>query len=599
MDTNDMIEKYFNILFINYFNEIEISSELMNNYSWSNILHIFNSLYEKLILFSNTSDFTKNYYLIMIYFLNYTNFLKYIKHKDYELNDVYVFLNKIKYNPDIIIFIQANIKNENIENIFGTFNPFIKKKLKLLGTTINKKLLMDFTENVKHLDDIYSDTNMTSKKILNVLLYRYILSNNVNESNYNNFFIKNIIEDNLSNIIDLDTMLKNLPNYKNIINLQVSSEIKNNLGIHLSSLVNFIIKDHSFIKMNTLIDSNKGKIIELTNEKFGGKIIIKKSVDKINKINLYQQNINLINFNIKELKNLHIFKKTNNFIVIEYTSSIINDLSTLLHLTHLITCGVKLLETYPSSIYECVYPLDYNKYYYKTFINFLSYVKEHVNKDMSYNRFLIDLIKYYYIYSYYDYYFYYNSNLVKTAIERIKYKNNIFSEFCESLKYLFKLPTEMTNYPPFFNIEDDLDNLIYYTLEIPNYFKFHDLISAIIQVFNVRVNNPNNVDLIKIILTIKCDNMNQIINGLYTQNNPLNTYNDINLTKNADNNKNSDKSKNADNNKKSDKSKEDNLSKIGINNIPKNEKNLVNNSNAFIELNIENSENYALNTEKN
>jgi hypothetical protein len=372
----------------------------------------------------------------------------------------------------------------------------------------------------------------------------------------------------------------------------VGSEIKNNLGIHLSKLIKFIINDYPFIKFDTITNSQKVKIIELTNIKFGGKVIIQKSLRKVNDINLYQQNINLINFNIKELKNLYILKKTNNFIVLEYTSSIINDLSTLLHLTHLLTCCVKLLETYPSSIYECMYPIDYNKYYYKTFVNFLSYIKENINHDMSYNRFLVDLIKYYYIYSYYDYYFYYNTNLVKTVTERIKYKNNIFNEFCESLKYLFKLPVEMTSYPPFFNIEDDIDNLIYYSQEIPNYFKFFDLITAIIEVFDIKINDPNNFDLIKIILTIKCDNYNQITNE-------VNYHAPVKEQPNVNNSKDLNIKENSDNNKKSDKSKDDNVSKISLNNIPKNEKNLVNNNNAFIELNIENSENYALNTEFN
>jgi hypothetical protein len=227
---------------------------------------------------------------------------------------------------------------------------------------------------------------------------------------------------------------------------------------------------------------------------------------------------------------------------------------------------------------------------------------------MSYNRFLIDLIKYYYIYSYYDYYFYYNSNLVKTAIDRIKYKNNIFTEFCDSLKFLFKLPTEMTNYPPFFNIEDDLDNLIYYTLEIPNYFKFHDFLSALIHVFNIGINNPNNFDLMKIILTIRCNNSNQIINGFNTQTNLKKTYPDTNSNnkypepniKNTNKTTNNTNTKpNTKNNKHSDKSKEENMSKVDMDDIPNNEKNLANNNNAFIELNIENSENYALNTDLN
>lgn len=589
MNIDEMIEKYFYALFTNYFNEIEITNEIINNYKWENISSIFDFLYNKLILFENPSVFIKNYYLITLYFINYTNFLKYIKHPDFEINEIYIFLNKIKYNSDIINYISQNISHNNIDNIFCTFSPFIKNKIKKSNSAMNKTQIIEYIENVKHLDEIYLDTNTSSKKILNILLYRYILSNNVGEPNFNSFFMKNVIEDNTENIINLDTLVKNIPNYKNLINIQVVSEIKNNLGIHLSKLIKFIIKDYPFIKMNT--QNNKdGKFIELTNIKFGGKVIIKKSLEKMNNINLYQQNINLINFNIKELKNLYILKKTNNFIVLEYASSIINDLSTLLHLTHLTTCCVKLLETYPSSIYECMYPMDYNKYYYKSFVNFLSYIKEYVNYDMSYNRFLVDLIKYYYIYSYYDYYFYYNSNLIKTVTERIKYKSNIFNEFCESLKHLFKLPAEMTNYPPFFNIEDDIDNLIYYTLEIPNYLKFYDLITAIIHVFDIKITDPNNFDLIKIILAIKCDNLNQMLNesnhqSMIKEHTNVNNLKDLNIKKKSDNNK------------YSDRSKEDNVSKITMNNVPKNEKNLVNNNNAFIELNIENSENYALNTD--
>lgn len=586
MNINDKIEKFFYNLFTNYFNEIEITDEIINNYKWKNISCIFDYLYSELVLFDNTSNFIKNYYLITLFFVNYTNFLKYIKHPDYELNEIYDFLNKIKYNPQIINYIYQNISNNTINNIFGTFSPFIKNKIKNYSRSITPKQISDYILNVKHLDDIYLDPNITFKKILNILLYRYILSNNINEPNYNNFFVKNVMEDYSSNIINFETLVRNIPNYKNIINIQVTSEIKNNLGISLSKLIKYIIRDNPFIKMNTMTNSDNIKIIELTNAKFGGKVIIKKSLCKINNIGLYQQNINLINFNIKELKNLTVLKKTKNFIIIEYVSSIINDLSTLLHLTHLITCGVKLLETYPSSIYECLYPVDYNKYYYKSFINFLSYIKEHINQDFSYNRFLVDLIKYYYIYSYYDYYFYYNTNLVETMTSRIKYKNNIFNEFCDSLKFLFKLPTEMTKYPPFFNIEDDIDNLIYYSIEIPNYFKFYDLINAIITVYDIKINNPNDFDLIKIFLTIKCDNAIQIINGTISQNN----VQESNNTRVLHASKQSDKIP-------SDKSKEDNVSRITMNDIPKNEKKLVNNNNAFIELNIENSENYALDTE--
>ena len=131
MNINEMIEKYFYNLFTNYFNEIEITSEIINNYKWKNISTIFESLYNKLILFENASDFTKNYYLITLYYINYTNFLKYIKHPDYELDEICIFLNKIKYNPDIINYISDNISDNNIDNIFSTFSPFINKKIKI------------------------------------------------------------------------------------------------------------------------------------------------------------------------------------------------------------------------------------------------------------------------------------------------------------------------------------------------------------------------------------------------------------------------------------------------------------------------------------
>lgn len=583
MNVNDIIEKYFKKIFVNYFDGIQITNELINDYKWMNISWIFNSLYENLLELSNHSEFIKNYYLIMLLYVNYTNFLKYINHPDYESKDVFDYLNKIKNNVKIIKFIFDNSTHINFDNILNTFNPFIKNKLKNTTNFIDNQL-NSFILNIQQLEKIYLDDNTSHKKILNTMLYRFILSNNTSENNFHNFFIKNIIEDAISYDINFKVFMDTLPNYKNIINLNVTQEIRNNLGINLSHLINFLIKDCKNLKLNTIVDSDKNKYFELINTKIGGKIIIKKSPNKINELNIYQQNINLIGFNIKELKNYSFIKKTNNFIIIEYSSSIINNFSNLLHLTHLLTYGIKLLETYPSSIYECLYPIDYNKYYYNTFVNLLTFIKSNINKDMSYNRFMIDLIKYYYIYSYYDYYFYYNTNLVKTIIERVKYKNNIFNEFCESLKIIFKLPPEMSNHPPFFNISDDIDNLIYYGFEIPNYFKFMDLINAIITVFNIEIKNPNKFDLIKIILTIDCEiidsNNTQNIVLDDTKNNKISTKKESLYDK-----QNSPCQKSSFDKKSSEKSTNDNITK--------------NINNAYIELNADNSDNYALNTELN
>jgi hypothetical protein len=556
MDMNDINNKSINRLFLYNFNEIKITDELFNEYNWNNISKFFNFLNEQLLTLLNKNDFIKNYYLITLFYVNYINFLKYLNHPDSENNEIYEFINKIKFNPKIITYLLEN-KTE-YENIIETFNPFVKKKL-INSKNVNLTKIIDFINNVKQLDNIYNEPNVSMKKILNIVLYRHILSNSVNEENFHNFFIKNVIEDTIDYKLDFNSFVENIPNCKDIINLSVSQDIKNNLGIQLSKLINFLIADNPNIKMSICSNNDKTKYIEIINTKFGGKILIKKSTNKINELNIYQQNINLINFNIKEIKNYSFLKKTNNFIVIEYSSSIINNLSNLLHLTHLITAGIKLLESYPATLNECLYPIDYNKYYYKTFYNFLNFIKAEINQDMSYNRFLIDLIKFYYIYSYYDYYFYYNNKLVKTIIERVRYKNNIFNEFCTSLKYIFKLPEEMTNYPPFLNIDEDIDNLIYYNLEIPNYFKFCDLINAFVDVFDIKLNN-NKIDLLKIIKIIKC---NEIL--------PVNINYNNNINKSSS---------------KSESSSSD-----------KNQEKFANN--AFIELNEENSDNYALNTDLN
>ena len=563
---NDIIDKYITKLFTNYFDEIKTKEEIYSDYSWNNISKMFNSLYNNLLTTSDSQNFTKNYYLVTLFYVNYTNFLKYINHKDIELSEIYDFINTIKYNPDFLKLFFDN--KEDFKNIIATLNPFIKKKINVCKN-LSLQQIKELITNVKQLDFLYTDENFSLKKILNIILYRHILSNNTEFKSFHLFFVKNIIESPLTYKINFNFFMDNIPNYKAIVNLNVSHDIRNNLGIQLSQFVNYLIKDYPNIKMSIVTNLDKTKHIELLDTKFGGKIVIKKSADKTNTINIYQQNINLIGFNIKELKNQSFIKKTNNFIEIQYCSSIINNLSNLLHLTHLLTCGLKIIETYPGSLNECMYPIDYNKYYYKSFCNFLTFIKSNVNIDMSYNRFLIDLIKYYYIYSYYDYYFYYNTNLINTIIERIKHKNNIFSDFCTSLKYIFKLPDEMTSYPPFFAVNDDIDNLIYYNLEIPNYFKFCDLISAVIDIFEIDIINSNKFDLLKIIKTIKC-NENSILPENKTQNNNQQNNNQQN------NNKNSSSSSSSEINETNDDK-----------------------ANAFIELNMENSDNYALNTELN
>jgi hypothetical protein len=142
---------------------------------------------------------------------------------------------------------------------------------------------------------------------------------------------------------------------------------------------------------------------------------------------------------------------------------------------------------------------------------------------------------------------------MNTIIENKDSKNEIFLEFCSSIKKLFKLPNELLSFPPFIK-NYIFDNILYYNYDEPNYLKFYDLLMAVKNVFgydNFSINNFSPFDVLT------------LINNLIKFNN------------NDDDN----------NNKKKDtyKSNTENFD--------------VKNLNTFVELNIENSENYQLDTE--
>ena len=140
---------------------------------------------------------------------------------------------------------------------------------------------------------------------------------------------------------------------------------------------------------------------------------------------------------------------------------------------------------------------------------------------------------------------------MNTIIENKESKNEIFIDFCSSIKKLFKLPNELLSYPPFIK-NYIFDDILYYNYDEPNYLKFYDLIMAIKNVLNcdLNINNFSSYDILV------------LINNLVKINND-----DIILNKK----------------KLIDKSNTENFD--------------VKNLNTFIELNIENSENYQLDTE--
>ena len=588
MDINNKI----NNLFTNYFYNIT------NNdiYVWENIKPIFENIMNDL----NSNDknvLLKKYYFFTILYINYTNYLKFIKHSDFNNTEIYEFIKIIKFNKQILNNIIFNLDIVHLKKIFKIFNPFISSKLKkniFLNKTKKDNIIEEYVKNSKQFEKIFELSNNNYKKSLNIIIYRFLLSQSIKYENYHEFYINKILDYSLLNNNNLEIFLKQIPNSKDILNLKINSPIPSNLQINIKKIIDF------FKSVNPLVNyENKNNDFIFTHIKYNGTILLSNDIKyKYNnecvQFNYLQQNLSLFYFNIKELSEYTFLKKSNNFIVIYIESYEINDLSILLNFIHILTISFKILETYPTNIYEILYPLDYSNYYYKSFCNFFQFIKNEINSNLSYNKFIIDIIKYYYIYSYYDFYFYYSTNLLKSIVSNFNFKNKIAIDFFENLKKILKLPNELYNHPPFVNVEDDVNNLLYYSYEIPNYFKFFDFINALCNVNSYEFNNTTIIKCILKFINVDANILNNINENIKDIKNNNENIKDI-----KNNNENIKDTKNNNENIKDTKNNiEDIKSNINDNNSNINNKKLFNNNNTFIELDIENSVNCIFNTEK-
>jgi hypothetical protein len=537
-------DKKFIILLTIPFDEIKnYINENEEEYRWKNIKLLFEKIFEDICTADSKSFFYK-YNLLKLYFVYYTNYLEFLNHEDNLNLDIDNFSDKVKYSEEIILKILNISDNIVINKIIKKLNPFNFNK--------NIENSTNFIKTFKQYEKIQLINFNNYKKILNLIIYRYLLVKNSKFNNYNDFYMKNLYNKDYHDerFLNINNFIKMIPQFKSIIDLKTNSMIKNNLKINYIDIVNF------FIKIN---NNNDYSIEEITNNSFIlhnkkiGKIIFEKSNDNdLNEFYTFQYKLDVFYFNSNnnELKDYNFIKKSKNLFKIKYENNIINNLSSLLNIFFILTKAFKLLDYHISDLYEFMFINNINNFNYITFYNFFSFIKININFDDSVQKFLIDLIKYIYIYSYYDYYFYNNVELMNTIIENKESKNDIFLEFCSSIKKLFKLPNELLSYPPFIK-NYIFDDILYYNFDEPNYFKFYDLIMAIKNVFgydNLSINNFNTYDIFS------------LINNFVKPNNDEETLN----------------------------------TKILINN---NEKYNVKNLNNFIELNIENSENYQLDTE--
>ena len=549
------MDKKFQILFESCFTKISKNLS-KSTYNWDNYKSVFTTLKKNICVkhCDDINNIVTSYELFIIYYIFYTNYLKYVNHEDIGVDEMFEIYNEIKYDENLIKNISRNYDTIMI-NILDTLNPFLIEKGKKDGL----KNISSFLTNIRRLNNIYSmDTKNENKKLLSIILYRYSLSNSLKYDTFNKFYVNTVNIEDLNKNMNFDTFVKSIPDNKFIMNLNIECEIKNNLKIKIELLIEFIVK-----KMGVKIFiTKKDDIIIIENE--NGKIMLKHG-NKY-KMDLFKQCTKNLNMSFETPEWL---KKSNNLINIEYADKIIKNLSIVMQFTHIFTIGLKLLNTTPKNVQELLYPIDYTNYYYDTFTNFLFFIKDFINGiDLSYNRFYIDLLKYYYIYAYYDYYFYYDNKLSELLKTCTSHKNEIFKDFCDNLQLLFKLPTNMSSYPPFFKIIDDIDNIIYYTHEIPSYFKLFDFILATKTVF--KISSPNIKDIVKHIKLINVKHKNKSSVNNFTIKGISSSFGGA-----------------------------DNISKYTENNVLVEYKPLLHNKSAFMEVNIENTENYELKTDKN
>ena len=506
-------------LFTNTFDNITINNNVYNTYNWDNMKKYFNKLIELLVNFDlnkqNKGEYIKYYNFTKISFIYYINYLEYIDHKDALNNDIDTFNNEFKYNLKIIHNIHLSCKYPL--KLLNILHPFFKNA-KSYYNRDNETYLNICKTNKKYESICLQITNLCiQEKIINLITFNHNMVKNLDYNNYSEFYYKNVIDRKHyfnNNFIDFTTFVDNIPKYKKILSIDVNENDVNDNDVNendvnkrydkgsvkhvrISEIINFVLKFFPYL-LCTKIDKNMYVISHIKN---GGKIIIEKSTETINII--FQYNLNLFYLNNPELKDITFFKNTNNFIKIKYQNNVITDLTTLLNTFYFITRSCKYIDHCANSIDEILNIEQYNYCFYDTFFYFLSFIQKNIGENTYYKKFVIDVIKYYYLYSYYDYHFYNDIELV-TELNKNKSKNmdenkKIFDKFCYNVKKLFKIPNELLSYPPFFKIDNSTDNIFLYSYDYINYIKFYDILYSISTVF--KFNTKNIYDIINKLLS--------------------------------------------------------------------------------------------------
>jgi hypothetical protein len=561
-------------LFTDDFDTIKKKYDL-KTFNWENYKQTFNYIYSKISDENiKINYFIKYYYIFTFIYLGYTNYLAYIGHPDIYNEGLEKIANKIKTSIPIVKNLMKFSNDDNICKIIKLNDIFIinKIKKKKVNNTNIQKYIQDYIFDLKQFEKISNLSNDNYKKILNLIIYRYIICKKNNYINYHELYLKRIvgknnIHNNSTHQLDFDYFMEQIPKSKKILNIILNPKPHSNIEVSINKLINYILsKSRNEFHLNLETDT-----IIIKHKKFQGQIKINISTKYENiELNHYQTNYNFLHYNIEELNEFNFLKKTFANIEINIFDNILKDFSSIMEFMHLMILGVKILSTNPSDIYECLYPMEYSNYYFTTFCYFLDFFKKDINSNLNYNKFIIDVIKFLYIYSYYDYYFYFSNDFVETLITNLQYKNEIFLEFTQNLKKTLKLPRELNDFPPFFSQEFDINAIIYYNFEIPGYFKLYDFMNAIYHTFKLKSTN-NKIDIFDLIVNnINIDNQSNYLNSASKSINiGIDNFNNVNKYKsdaNSDSNSDSDSDSNSDSNSDSDSESKSDLDATSITN---------------------------------
>ena len=242
------------------------------------------------------------------------------------------------------------------KNIF-IYN-YIKKSPKI---NINELI-----KSIKNYDKIMDYPSNSSKKILNLIIYRFLYSETNNKENYHHFFIDNILVNKLPDIHK--SFLSKLPLFKSIFFLSYPSPHKP-FSYNIIDVIKSILSPiHSF-------DTHK---LLIFHKKNNSKIILSLNPSSPPSYNILQQNLNLFYFNTPEISHLPFLKKLSNLILVSFPSKNFTSLEDLIHFIHILTCSLKYLDYQPTSIDEIYNINSYDNYFYDTFFNFFKFIKKDI-----------------------------------------------------------------------------------------------------------------------------------------------------------------------------------------------------------------------------